>query len=168
MNKDTFWKIIDSSRKAAGNDPEAQIETLEDVLSELSPEDIVAFDRWMGEYHVRAYDWRLWGAAYVIGGGCSDDSFMDFRGWLISKGEKVYEAALADPETLVTVIKEEDGDGQIEGLLYVASQVWQEKTAKDINDFPRHDIQYPADPAGESWDEDDLDDLYPKLTKKFN
>jgi hypothetical protein len=168
MNKENFWKIIDSSRKAAENDPEVQIDTLGEALSGLSPEEIISFDLCMTEYYVRAYTWGLWGAAYVIGGGCSDDGFMDFRGWLVSKGEKVYEAALDNPETLVKVVKEEDGDGQIEGLLYVAKQVWCKKTGKELGDFPRHDIQYPHDPSGESWDEDDLDDLYPKLTKKFD
>jgi Protein of unknown function (DUF4240) len=167
MNKETFWKIIDSSRQEAANDPDVQIDTLEEALSKLSPEDIVAFDRWMREYHLRAYTWELWAAAYIIGGGCSDDGFMDFRGWLISKGEKVYEAAFADPETLVDVVKDEDAGGQIEGFLYIANQVWSEKTGKDMDDFPYPDMKYPDDPSGESWDEDDLEKLYPKLTKKF-
>jgi hypothetical protein len=41
-----------------------------------------------------------WGAAYLANGGCSDDGFDYFRGWLIGQGRKVYETVLADPDSL--------------------------------------------------------------------
>jgi Protein of unknown function (DUF4240) len=47
-----------------------------------------------------SYDWGLWGAAYVIDGGCSDDGFDYFRAYLISRGRAVFEAAMADPDSL--------------------------------------------------------------------
>jgi hypothetical protein len=75
----------------------------------------------------------LWGVAFASGGGCSDDLFDDFRSWLISMGRKVYEAALADPET-VHEIAERDGleeDVFFEELQYVPSQVLREKTGEE-------------------------------------
>ena len=36
-----------------------------------------------------SYRWDLWGAAYLANGGCSDDGFDYFRGWLIGQGRKV-------------------------------------------------------------------------------
>ena len=54
-----------------------------------------------------AYCWSLWGAAYVINGGCSDDPFVDFRASLISRGRQVFERALSDPDSLA----DEDFDG---------------------------------------------------------
>ncbi|MFD6821443.1 DUF4240 domain-containing protein [Streptomyces sp. NPDC060085] len=39
-------------------------------------------------------------AAYLIGGGCSNDSFMDFRAGLIALGRDWYEKATADPDSL--------------------------------------------------------------------
>ncbi|MFZ6681788.1 DUF4240 domain-containing protein [Undibacterium sp. Tian12W] len=167
MENTTFWTLIDASRLAAKDDAEQQIDTLEAAVSALAPDDIVAFDRIFSEYHNRAYDWGLWGAAYLIGGGCSDDGFMDFRDWLISRGEKVYEAALLDPESLADVVRDEDGDCQVEGFQYIARQVWQEKTGKTSKDFPKHAIAYHADPTGTDWDEDDLETLFPKLCEKF-
>ena len=167
MEKEKFWKLIDASRQSAGEDPEEQIEALGEELAALEPDEIVEFDRIFSEYHARAYTWDLWGAAYIIGGGCSDDGFMDFRGWLISRGEKVYEAALADPETLSSVVKEADGDCQVEGFEYIASQVWEEKTGKDAEDFPPHDIEWQEEPAGTPWKEEDLDAKFPKLCQKF-
>jgi Protein of unknown function (DUF4240) len=168
MNKATFWKLIDTSRKESEGDPEAQIELLREKLTELNPDEIVQFDRIFDEYHNRAYSWNLWAAAYIIGGGCSDDGFSDFRGWLISRGEKVFEAASVNPETLTKVIKEEDGDAQIEGFQYVASQAWEEKTGLDSDQFPQHDLEYPAKPTGESWPEETVDLLFPKLAKIFS
>jgi hypothetical protein len=168
MDEISFWQHIDASRNAVQGDPEQQIEALGERLTKLEPDDIVGFDRLFSQFHAQAYTHELWGAAYIIGGGCSDDGFMDFRGWLISRGEKAYKEALADPETLCGVIKEHDGECQVEGFQYVATQAWEEKTGQDSDAFPDHDISYQREPGGKRWDEDDLDTLYPKLSKQFD
>ena len=165
MDKAGFWKIIDKSRMEADGDPEEQLEILGELLQELPPDEIVSFDRYLCEYHAGADHWDLWGAAYIIGGGCSDDGFMDFRGWLISRGEKAYEAAMADPESLVNVINDHDGECQVEGYQYIASQVWEKKTGK--SEFPSHDLPRGMDTAGTQCDEEDLATKFPKLSKKF-
>lgn len=41
-----------------------------------------------------------WQAAYLINGGCSDDGFEYFRGWLLTQGREVFERAVALPDTL--------------------------------------------------------------------
>jgi hypothetical protein len=168
MENAAFWKLIDTSRLAADGDPDAQIEALTELVSELEPLEIVAFDRILSEYHHRAYSWDLWGAAYIIGGGCSDDGFMDFRGWLISKGEKAFEAALLDPESLADIITEDDDDCQVEGYQYIGSQVWEKKTGRPGDEFPRHAFERRADPVGAEWEEDDLENRFPKLCEKFD
>ncbi len=47
-----------------------------------------------------AYAWPVWGAAYLVEGGCSDDAFMDFRDGLVLAGRATFERTLADPDTL--------------------------------------------------------------------
>jgi len=47
-----------------------------------------------------SYRVDLWGAAYLINGGCSDDAFEYFRGWLIVQGRGTYERIVADPPIL--------------------------------------------------------------------
>ena len=42
----------------------------------------------------------VWAAAYLIGGGCSDDSFIDFRARLISQGRGWYQKAADSPGNL--------------------------------------------------------------------
>ena len=170
MNKDEFWKLIDSSRKKSKGDLDEQVDILRRQLQQLEASEIVQFDKIFRKYWARAYTWDLWGAAYIIGGGCSDDGFLDFRAWLISKGEKVYESALKDPESLLKVVKEEDDDCQFEGLQYVASEAWEAKTGKGMNDFPDCGVFHGDEPAGKRWSEEDdsLERRFPKLWKKFS
>ena len=66
------------------------------VLRELSAAEIEAFERAFHEQQRHAYSWDLWGAAYIMNGGASDDGFEYFQRWLISKGRTVFEAAVAD------------------------------------------------------------------------
>ena len=49
--------------------------------------------------HGALYRRDLWAAAYLIGGGCSDDSFIDFRAGLIAQGHDWYHKAAA-PDSL--------------------------------------------------------------------
>jgi len=167
MDKAQFWKLIDRSRKAAEENPEQQLETLRDLLTGLSVEDIMAFDRILDEYHARADNWDLWGAAFLIGGGCSDDGFMDFRGWLISRGEKAYEEALVDPESLVRVVQDHDGICQVEGYQYIGAEVWAAKTGRPREEFPDHVVPERRRTQGTPWEEDELAQRFPKLAKKF-
>jgi len=49
-----------------------------------------------------AYTWELWGVAYLINGGCSDYSFMDFRGSLIAMGKEIFDKEISDAESRIT------------------------------------------------------------------
>jgi hypothetical protein len=161
MDAATFWQLIEDSRENAGGDPDEQAEELTDLLSDLPPDEIVAFDRFLRELLAAAYRWDLWAAASIINGGCSDDSFEHFRLWLIAQGERVYREALADPETLVD--RAEADATNAESLLYAASDAYRVETGRDLPARPDH----PNEPAGKRWDEGDLKDLFPKLWAAF-
>jgi hypothetical protein len=95
---------------------------------------------------------------YLWDGGCSDDSFMDFRAWLVFSGREAYEAALADADGLVARVDEYPF---IEEYNYVASQVFEERFGTDI---PHPGLQHPREPIGEKWTEDDLPRLLPRFS----
>ena len=99
MPADKFWQIIERAATAA-DDRDAHVEALRAALRELSLDEIIAFEVAFRRYLNAAYTWDLWGAAYVVHGGCSDDGFEYFRRWLVTRGRTVYEAALADPDSL--------------------------------------------------------------------
>jgi hypothetical protein len=169
MDRSTFWKIIEMSRKNAKGDPEEQLEGLRARLEGLDAAEIVEFGTIFNEYSARAYTWELWAAAYLIGGGCSDDGFLDFRGWLISQGENVFERALKDPQYLARVVKG-DEDCQYEGFQYVAGEAWENKHGSDGPDYPDPVSTQPLNPAGVPWSEagDYLERRFPQLWKKFS
>jgi len=161
MDAATFWQLIDESRGNAGGDPEEQAEELTDLLSDLPPEEIVAFDRTFWDLMAAAYRWDLWGAAYIINGGCSDDMFEYFRSWLIAHGERFYQEALADPETLVGRAETDATDA--ESMIYAAGDAYRVETGRDL---PMR-LAHPSEPAGTRWEEDDLERLFPKLWAAF-
>jgi hypothetical protein len=70
------------------------------LLAVRPREDILAFDRILDELMAESYRHPLWGAAYTINGGCSNDAFDYFRGWLIGQGRETFERAVADPDSL--------------------------------------------------------------------
>ncbi len=167
MDEKRFWKLVDAARETGGGgaDMDAadeQAEHLVEALAALPERDIIAFEKILERKLDQAYDWRLWGAAFVINGGCSDDAFEYFRGWLVGRGRKVFDAALKDPETLADVA---DGDAQCEDLLYAARRAYERKAGGEMPDPGRSRPR--PEPAGERWKEDDLEDLFPKLSAKF-
>ncbi len=152
-----FWKLIEEnvSRPLA---VAAARETLSKALGQLSPEDVVAFCRTYDEKQNDAYRWDLWGVAYLINGGCSDDSFMDFRSSLILLGESVYQNALGDPESLMQLEESERSELFEEGALYIGAEACE---AKGVEAPSRESV---SEPAGEPWEEsrEDLMARFPR------
>jgi hypothetical protein len=168
MEVDEFWNIVESSKARSEGSHDRHAELLAEHLSALSPDEVIAFQRIFDELADRAYSWPLWGAAYIIGGGCSDDGFIDFRSWLISMGRDTYERALADPESLATVDLGPDGeeDAFFEDFAYVAAHVYQAKTGQPL-EYSRP--EHPSEPSGEDWEEDgdDLARRFPRLSSRY-
>jgi len=99
---------------------------------------------------------------FVISGGCSDDGFEYFRCWLIAQGKAVFEAALKDPDSLSELDIEDDPEE--EELLYLAPEIYEEKTGEEM---PSTGSPDPSEPTGDAWDEDSVEELFPKLAAKY-
>jgi hypothetical protein len=81
-----FWDIIDQSRGTRKKiNHKRQIKNLSKILSLLTPDEILQFDNTFHLLLKQSYTWDLWGAAFIINGGCSDDTFDYFRSWLIGQ-----------------------------------------------------------------------------------
>lgn len=71
-------------------------------------------------------------------GGCSDDTFDYFRGWLLYQGKETYEACIEDPERLIPVLENlsEYDVPEIEELsLYFGFTVYAEKTGDEDDTY---------------------------------
>lgn len=63
MDVEHFWELN------AGLTPENAVEQLRDRLSALDPTDILSYQEHFDRAFASAYQWNLWAAAYIIGGG---------------------------------------------------------------------------------------------------
>jgi hypothetical protein len=166
MDPPRFWGLVAHSRTAAENDTGRQSELLEERLRGLEPAQIAEFERIRHQLDRRAYTWDLWGAAYVIEDGCSDDCFRDFRAYLISLGPRVYEAALRDPDSLASVVQDAE-TGDWENADDVAPDAYENVADEDI---PTGSSDLSGRPRGTPWDDDQLEQLiqrYPRLADRF-
>jgi hypothetical protein len=133
MEVEQFWKLIERTHQNSQGAPRKQADLLVDELAKLAEADILSYQSILDDLLDQAYIAELWDVACILasGWGCSDDGFMDFRGWLIAQGKEVYEKALSDPESLVDVV-EFGQETQWEVLLYVAVYAYELSTHRDI------------------------------------
>ena len=103
MNKDEFWEIIAHNRERFGTNDAAFLNGMEESLCRLAPADIEQFKAIYNTYQRAAYLPGLWEASVLlrVGNAGGDDSFIDFRAWLISQGRDAYYNAMANPDSMV-------------------------------------------------------------------
>ncbi len=167
MDEHQFWKIIEDSRKAFfGASKKSQIGKLRKALTGLPLEEVIAFDKNFNQKLWSSYTWDLWGAAYLIEGGCSDDGFDYFRMGLIAAGRDKFEEAMRDVQSLANWVR--PGKLEFEDIASVIFDVYNQK-AGTRGQLPVHDFRRPSGPSGEEWEEggDDLKQRFPKLWSKF-
>jgi hypothetical protein len=162
MTIDDFWNLIEESRQGT-TDCESQADRLASLLAQRAPGEIEAFDRILGERRLEAYRRDLWGVAFLVNGGCSDDGFEYFRCWLVSRGRQFFQACLASPTHVGTGI-EPGEEAECEAILYAANHAYRRVTGSELPPTP---IQYPPEPAGIRWTEDQLDSLFPEIAQRF-
>jgi hypothetical protein len=160
MTEEMFWKLIEQSRS---NECEVLAENLTNYLQELETSEIIEFERIFQKLMNDAYRWDLWAISYIVNGGSSDDGFEYFRAWLISRGESFYQASLKNAEAAADGVKPGDV-AECEDILYVTSMVYKSLTGDEIPYPPLNT----KEPAGQPWEEDDLQDMYPELVEKFS
>lgn len=152
MTDDQFWDHIRIARTA---DPEEHAENLTDRLSELPVADILAFGRRWVELQEQAHTREMWGAAYLINGGCDADDLPEFLDWLILQGESVYRAAVTNPDSLADVVNDEgdctvDTSPPYEAYCMVSEQ--DDYTDALLKHFPELSaVRHERRPVAEAW-----------------
>jgi Protein of unknown function (DUF4240) len=173
MDRGQFWALIEAAKAATGGDCRAQTAQLIAALREGSVDEVLAWDRIHDELMAESYGWDLWGAAYLINGGCSDDGFDYFRGWLLSQGHAIWQAALADPDSLadhpeVRAYRPDQKFSlhlECEDILGVAYRAYEALTGQEYTVEVAGMRPRPPE-LGEDWDFDDAAEMrtrYPRL-----
>ncbi len=163
MDIERFWEIIERAGGASCEDRAAAVTSrLVQLGREETAEFVRLFDRTLDEL----YTWDLWAVAYIVQGGCSDDGFEYFRGWVISQGRRAHALALSDPGALGLAI-DADSDAEereCEDLLYAGRQAYEELTGEYGPDRVAPVLD---SPAGEHWDDRDLERRFPEPWERF-
>jgi Protein of unknown function (DUF4240) len=166
MDEGAFWDLMAQTRHDAGGDTGRQSGLLEQRLRQLPAPAIAEFQRIRHRLDEGLYSWDVWGAAYVIEDGCSDDCFRDFRAYVISLGEGPYRTAMRDPDALAPVVQDAE-QGDWENADSVAGDAYEAVTGEDI---PAGDSDLSGKPSGQPWDDDRegaLVQRYPRLAARF-
>lgn len=162
MDINCFWDLIERSKIAGGTSADARTSALQDILQELSVADLHSFVSHYNQRTSEAFRWNLWGAAYIINGGCSDDGFHYFISWLISEGRQTFETALVNPETLAELPKVDLAEN--EGFEYAALKLLEKA---GLEREPHINAIQSLEPVGDRWDEDAVYEIYPRLAAKY-
>ncbi|MGW0749911.1 DUF4240 domain-containing protein [Streptomyces sp. NPDC002587] len=172
MDKQTFWKLIDTARAEAADDQVA--EHTAGLLARMPEAEIAAAQQVLWDLLAESYRSPLWAAAYVINGGCSDDGFDYFRGWLLTQGEAAFEAALADPDFLAA--RPQVRAAAAEGLELwdeeALSIAWTAYEAATGHELPSDSFTISYPPLDPSWDfdfgdDDEITARLPRLSALF-
>ncbi|WP_158266455.1 DUF4240 domain-containing protein [Allosphingosinicella deserti] len=168
MDEARFWALIEQFGRP---DREARLAALRAALADLEPDDIQRFQAQFDRQMWRSYRWDLWGAAFVAMGGASDDGFEYFRAWLIAQGRDAFERVLGSPDSLADIAPNDADAMEFEHILYVAPEIWSEKTGKSPAEMIRFDpgSEVQSGPQGTPFREDDalLARQYPHLWRRF-
>lgn len=192
MTESQFWEIVERARArhAGGSDglfgkllsllglgssrkfsPTGFMDAIRAELNLCSDQQLIGFKAAQEDLMDRAYTWPLWGAAYTMCGGCSDDGFLDWRAWLIAQGRERFERSLADPDSLAQMEGVDPDEANLEEFLYVAVEVFGERTGGDLwEHLPDSSTRGSSnEPTGERWEEgsDDLARMLPRLTARY-
>ncbi|WP_030595559.1 DUF4240 domain-containing protein [Streptomyces fulvoviolaceus] len=178
MDTDEFWNLIETARSNTTADHRFH-QAMVALLVYRSPPDILEYEARFDALHDALYRWDVWAAAYLIGGGCSDDSFMDFRAGLITQGRTWYERAAAapdrlgdHPEVIAAASAFEDRALFYEEVNYCAAEAYEHHTG-DPDAFYEAWKQYEADhpdpgpetDMGEDFDFDDAGEMQGRLPR---
>lgn len=174
LNEDLYWSIIENSLK--GNLPQEDREIiLTNEIEKLTPKEIIGFRLRTDKLLYDTYKSDLWCAAFLMNQGTTDASSFDyFRCWLLSRGKEVFYKAIANPDSLVSQLKEGKTNYEFEGFWFVSMNAFLNKTNQEIYEyidygtFITNDENYPL--IDFTWNVDEpktMEKICPVLFKKL-
>ena len=172
LDENLFWSIISSSLEKSKNQ-DSQEKFLVNYLKKLTPKEIIGFRLRTDKLLFDTYNSEIWCAAYIMNGGCSDDSFEYFRNWLISRGKETYYKAKENPDNLISEVIEGEEYYDFEGFWYVALTAFEKVTGEELydyiaDDFVTNEGNYPNFEF--TWEEEEpetMQKICPRLFEKL-
>ncbi|MEU4215390.1 DUF4240 domain-containing protein [Actinoplanes sp. NPDC026623] len=172
MRTDDFWTVID---RATADRPGSPDEVAKRAIADLAardPAEIVAWGLHLDKVMAASGKEDLWAAAYLINGGCSDDGFDNFRGWLIANGREVVARAVREPDSLADLpaVRAAASTGAVfeaEEVLAIAEEAHRQATGSEL---PARTTAPSRPDAAMLWDFDNEEEMQrrlPRLSELF-
>ena len=161
IDEGLFWELITRNREKSENQFEF-IDNLYLQLQTFKPNEMRKFDKFISVKMNELNHWDIWALAYIVRGGCGDDAFDDFRAWVISKGERVFQLVKTlEIEKIKNIF---NADPQLEDLLYITERAYEFKTNEMMKPFR---TKY-KEIEGKQWKESELKTKYTLMYKIFD
>jgi Protein of unknown function (DUF4240) len=165
MRTHDFWAVID---RATADRPDSPDEVVKRAAAELATrdrEEILAWERHLGKVLAASGTQDLWAAAYLINGGCSEDGFDAFRGWLIAHGREAVARAVTDPDSLAELpeVRAAARTGAVfeaEEVLAIGAEAYALATGTEL---PRSESSPRRPHADDLWDFDNEEEMRRRL-----
>jgi Protein of unknown function (DUF4240) len=169
MDRARFWAMIQTAKAASGREIGRQTTRLQRELGGLPLAQIVGFQRILEQLHADSCAENR--PRYLDRG-----PLLRLRGWLIAQGQHVYEAAVADPDSLADYadLQTDWPPGALlpwywgEWLWAVALNAYGDRTGEEIPGL----AGWPAGLIGTWWaaeeNQADLHRRYPRLWARFH
>jgi hypothetical protein len=134
MDTNTFWEIIEKSRKKTKGKLDKQHKKLVKTLKKLNDEELLEY-----ENHFRAHmrrlssmDWMV--AHFIVWNYTAPEAFDDFRAWIISLGREAYEKTASNPQHIATILKPTEVRATLaaDAILEAAEDAWMEKFGENM------------------------------------
>jgi len=168
MRTDDFWAVID---RATADRPASPGDVAKRAAAELAtrdPAEIVAWERHLGKVMAASGKEDLWAAAYLINGGCSDEGFDNFRGWLIAHGRDVVARSVREPDSLadlptVQAAAVNGANFEAAEVLTIAAEAHEEAVGSALPAAETPPVTRPD--AAQLWDFDNEDEMARRLPR---
>src|SRR4051812_26162740 len=172
MRTDDFWAVID---RATADRPASPSDVAKRAITDLAardPEEIVAWARHLDKVLVASGTQDLWAAAYLINGGCSDEGFDNFRGWLIAHGREAVARSVKSPDSLAEVpaVRSSVDSGAVfeaEEVLAIGAEAYRQATGSEL---PAGERPVTRPDAADLWgfdNEEEMQRRLPRLSALF-
>jgi Protein of unknown function (DUF4240) len=167
MRTDDFWAVIDRATADRLDSPDEVAKRAAEQLGTTEPEEIVAWHRHLGKVMAASGTEDLWAAAYLINGGCSEEGFDAFRGWLIAHGRSAVARAVADPDWLAEL--PEVSAAALTGAVFEAEEVLsigvEAYALTTGGELPAYSAPPTRPDPAQLWDFDDEDEMRRRLPR---
>ena len=171
MNEDQFWGIVQRACQSDSRSSELWSDRLVAELTQLPASEIIEWNHVFDRLVAQACTVDLMAACSVMNTGAGDDGFYYFRCWLVGMGRDVYDKAIDDPDSLVSVAVPFSAGIDAEAEIYGAAHTaWMLVTGQpDTAAYPARNES--AELTGDDWDIDDpqlVRQRLPRLTAFYD